>query len=369
MSSSDVEIVEDTFGVLPDKKFPEDKSRAQIIRRFTITNKSGTSVQIINYGATITSLKVPDRNGVVEDVVLGYEDIAGYLGAYGRNPYFGATIGRVANRTAKGKFSLGGKEYNLSINNGENHLHGGTNGFDKKLWEPNVEGKRITFSYVSRDGEEGYPGEVLAQVTFELTPDDQLLLDFQATTTKPTPINMTNHSYFNLSGHKNADKKLKGHHVLLNASHFTPVDESLIVTGEIKSVDGSLFNLQSNKNLHDLLSQFPEGPNGYDNNFCVNRNKGESIRLAGRVQDSASGRVLEVYTDQPGVQFYTSNFLPDKEPIPGKGGAKYFKHGAFCLETQNYPNAVNVDQFPDPVVNPGAVYTHKLYYRFFTASN
>jgi len=363
MSSKDIEIVEDTFGVLPDEEFPEDKNKAQIIRRFTLSNKSGTSVQIITYGAAITSLKVADKNGVVEDVVLGFEDIAGYFGAYGRNPYFGATVGRVANRTAKGKFTLGNKEYSLSINNGENHLHGGTKGFDKKLWESHVEGKRITFSYVSRDGEEGYPGEVLAQVTYELTPDNQLLLDFQATTTKPTPINMTNHSYFNLSGHKNADKQLKGHHVLLNASHFTPVDDTLIVSGEIKPVEGTIYDLRKNKNLHELLKQFP----GFDNNFCLDRNKGEAVSLAARVQDSGSGRVLEVYTDQPGIQFYTSNFLPDKDPLPGKEGAKYFKQGAFCLETQNYPNAINVDHFPDPVINPGAVYSHKLYYRFYNA--
>lgn len=359
-------VVEDTFGCLPDEQFPNDKSKARIIRRFTLSNKSGISVQVITYGATITSLKVPDKNGRIDDIVLGFEDISGYLGAHGRNPYFGATVGRVANRTAKGHFTLGNKEYKLSINNGENHLHGGTNGFDKKMWESHVEGKRVTFSYVSRDGEEGYPGEVLAQVTYELTPDNQLLIEYQATTTKPTPINMTNHSYFNLSGHQNADKQLKGHHILLNADNFTPVDETLIVTGEIKAVEGTVYDLRRNKNLYDVLQQFP----GFDNNFCVNdRNEGETVRLAGRVQHAESGRVLEVYTDQPGVQFYTSNFLPDKDPLPGKDGAKYFKQGAFCLETQNYPNAINVAEFPDPVIKPGAVYRHKLHYRFYTTAN
>ncbi|CAG7833867.1 unnamed protein product [Allacma fusca] len=357
---AEVEIMEDTFGFIVDPNNPDSK---EIIRRFTLTNKSGTSAQIITYGATLTSLKVRDKNGQLDDIVLGFDDINGYLGKLGRNPYFGATIGRTANRTAKAQFLLGNQTYVLNANNGPNHLHGGNVGFDKRLWESHVEGKRVTFSYVSRDGEEGYPGEVLANVTYELTSDNQLVVQFQATSTKPTPINLTNHSYFNLSGNQFADRQLRAHHVLLNADHYTPVDDTLIPTGEIVSVEGTVYDLRTNKNLHDLLQQFP----GYDNNFCLNRNAGEQFRLAARVQEQNCGRVLEVYTDQPGVQFYTSNFLPDKDPLPGKQGAKYFKHGAFCLETQNYPNAINQANFPDPVIKPGAVYTHKVVYRFFTA--
>ncbi|CAL8139080.1 unnamed protein product [Orchesella dallaii] len=358
-------ITEDTFGTIQDP----NTNKSETVRRFTLENGNGVIVQIINYGATITSLKVPSRDGQLSDIVLGFDNISGYLG---QQPYFGATIGRVANRIGKGRFSVDGQDYQAPVNNGENSLHGGVKGFDKKLWEAKIlQGNQLVFSLLSQDGDQGYPGDLIAQVTYELTADSQLKFDYQAVSTKSTPIVLTNHSYFNLSGHENADKKLEGHFVQLNCDNYTPLDGGLVTTGEIRPVEGSVYDLKSSTDLAGLLKQFPKGPNGYDNNFCVNRNQGESVRLAGRVQDKKSGRVLEVHTDQPGVQFYTANFLPDpeeqgKEPINGKGGAKYWKHGAFCLETQNYPNAVNHKHFPNAILKPGEVYRHAVIYKLFT---
>jgi len=358
-------ITEDTFGTFDDL---DQQGNKQLVRRFTLENGTGMKVQILNYGATITSLVVPDSNGKPVDVVLGFEDFAGYLGAYGKNPYFGAAIGRVANRIAKARFTIGKQEYQLEANNGENTLHGGLKGFDKRIWESHVEGNKLTFSYVSRDGEGGYPGEVLAQVTYELTPANELKVNYQATTTKPTPINLTNHSYFNLSGHEKSVDKLKGHFVQLNADKYTPVNASLIPTGELKPVEGSALDFRTAKNLADLLASFPAGPNGYDGNFCVNQKPGQELNLAASVRSDVTNISLAVYTDQPGIQFYTSNFLPDtannEKPLPGKGGAQYYKHGAICLETQNYPDAINQAKFPNAVVNPGEIYKHTTVFQF-----
>ncbi len=340
-----IKVSQDTFGTIENP----DTKKVDTVKRYTLENENGISIQIIEYGATITSLKVPSRDGKLSDIVLGYDDVSGYRSP--TNKYFGACIGRVANRIGKGRFTIDGQEYQVPINNGPNSLHGGFYGFDKKMWQSKViheegSGPKLVFSLLSPDGDYGYPGDLLSQVTYQLTPDNQLRYDFQAMTTKTTPIALTNHSYFNLSGHENADKKLKGHFIQLNADNYTPLDENLVTKGQISPVSGTVYDLRKQTDLGDILSKFPAGPNGYDNNFCLNPSATSCpIRLAARVQDVASGRVLEVHTDQPGVQFYTGNFLPDadekKEPIVGKGGAKYWKHGGFCMETQNYPNAVN----------------------------
>lgn len=340
-----IKVTKDTFGTTEN---PSTKKQ-QTVLRFTLENEKGLSVQIIDYGATITSIKFPGKDGKVSDIVLGFDDISGYKGK--SNPYFGSTIGRVANRIGKGKFTVDGKEYQLPINNGPNSLHGGIIGFDKKIWdakliENEAELPKLVFSLLSPDGDEGYPGDLLAQVTYQLTPDNQLIFKYQAMTTKTTPLVMTNHSYFNLAGHENADKKLEQHFVQVNADLYTPLDENKVTIGEIAPVKGTVYDLRENKNLAELLASFPPGPNGYDINFCLNKKvPPETVRLAARVHHKESGRILEVHTDQPGVQFYTANFHPEHGskdgPILGKAGGKYWKHGSFCLETQNYPNAVN----------------------------
>jgi len=359
-------VTEDSFGSYDDVDQPGKK---QVVRRFTLENDAGMKVQVLNYGATLFSIIVPDSTGKPVDVVLGFADIAGYLG--GRNPYFGAAIGRVANRIEKGKFKLGNQEYTLEINNGENTLHGGLKGFDKRIWETRVEGSKLVLNYTSADGEGGYPGAVQVEITYELTPANELKTDYKATTTKPTPIVLTNHSYFNLSGHTKSVEKLKGHFIQINADHYTPVNDSLIPTGEIKSVTGSAFDFRTTKDLGELLAAFPAGPNGYDVNFCVNQAPGQELNQAATVKSEDSKISLTVLTNQPGIQFYTGNFLPDpvanEEPLPGKNSAKYYKHGAFCLETQTYPNAVNQANFPNAVLNPGETYNHTTVFKFGTS--
>ncbi|CAB3386103.1 Hypothetical predicted protein [Cloeon dipterum] len=277
------------------------------------------------------------------------------------NPYFGAIVGRVANRIGKAQFTVKNETYHVSKNNGENHLHGGFKGFDKKMWEANVEGTKVTFSYVSKDGEEGYPGSVLVAATYSLSDANELLLEMTATTTKPTPVNLTNHAYFNLAGHDKGWSALSEHKVHVNASFYTPgVD--LLPTGEIKPVAGTIFDLTTTKQLKDVLSWTPD--DGYDTNFCVNTTKPPTMVLAARVYHPQSGRQLEIYSDQPGIQFYTSNSLPTENILQGKGGCYYTKHGAFCLETQNYPDAVNQPNFPKSVLLPGETYKHNVKYLF-----
>jgi len=352
-----VEIIEDLFGDVNNEP----------VRRFTMKNSLGMEVQVISYGGAITSLKLPDKNGVIDDIVLGFDDIYGYLGLTQENPYFGASIGRLANRVGKGQFSLNGERIQLSLNDGQNHLHGGFFGFDKRLWSSYVEGSRLTLSYVSQDGEEGYPGTVLANITFELmATSNELHINYQATTSKPTAVGLTNHTYFNLSGHQNADQELRGHFIEINADDYTPVDDGLITTGEILPVAETAFDFRSSKNLYELLLEF-QGPNGYDHNFCIRENPEDTLRLSARVEQISNGRVMEVYSNQPGVQFYSGNFLPDLEsndPVNGKSGAKYWRHGALALETQNYPNAVNHANFPSPILNPGGIYQHQQVYKF-----
>jgi len=370
-----VKITEDEFGVtkLPSSTEPE------IVKRFTFTNGNGLTAQVITYGATITSLKIPDRNGNFEDIALGFDGMNGYLAA--NNPYFGATIGRVCNRTGQGKFTLNGKAYQLGVNRPPNHLHGGTIGFDKFNWTAIINGNKVVLSHVNNDGFEGYPGTVLATVTYELTEDNEFRVSFTATTSKPTPINLTNHSYYNLAGHGAGYQELYNHFVALNADSYTVTDAQSVSTGEIQAVAGTPYDLRIRQNLGTALVNLPKS--GFDNNYCITKGTNQQLTFVARVVHEKSGRSMEIYSDQPGVQFYTSNFMPDpenniypkgkvqdatslnaNEPIHGKGGVLYRKHAGFALETQKYPDSINHTNFPNVVVLPGEVYRHDLFYRF-----
>jgi aldose 1-epimerase len=303
---------------------------------------------------------VPDRDGKTADVVLGFDDLKGYLAGH---PYFGATVGRVANRVAGGKFSLGGKDYTLAVNNGPNSLHGGTKGFDKVVWAAKPierpDGPAVEFSYTSRDGEEGYPGTLAVVVTYTLTDDNALKIEYKATTDKPTPVNLTNHSYFNLAGP--ASGTILGHELMLAADKYTPGDATMIPTGEIAPVTGTPLDFTAMTPIGARISQIPGEPGGYDHNFVIKAD-GKSPALAARVHEPKTGRVMEVFTTEPGVQLYTSNFLDGT--LKGKGGVVYKKNQAFCLETQHYPDSVHHANFPSTILEPGKTYTQTTIYKF-----
>jgi aldose 1-epimerase len=362
------------FGVSASKAAPQGgaESRAHVekavfgqipggaaIESYTLTNAQGASAKLITYGATLTELHVPDRQGNMGDVVLGFADLQGYLG---QHPYFGGTIGRYANRIAKGKFTLDGKEYQLAINNAPNSLHGGQIGFNRRVWtaEP-VEAKSgaaIRFRYLSKDGEENYPGNVNVSVTYTLTDTNELKIEYAATTDKDTVINLTNHSYFNLAGAGSGD--ILKHVLYLNADRYTPVDSTLIPTGEINSVEGTPLDFRKPTEIGARIGQIPE-IGGYDHNFALNGTAG-TLRLAAGVTEPSSGRQMEVWTTEPGIQFYTSIHLDGS--IKGIGGA-YQKFGALCLETQHYPDSPNRPNFPSTVLKPGARFHSQTIYKFF----
>ncbi|XP_068143080.1 galactose mutarotase [Drosophila tropicalis] len=341
--------------------------QTESITRFTLSNDFGMSVQIITLGATITSIKYPDVNGDIDDVTLGFDDLAGYQST--RNPYFGATVGRVCNRVANGRFILDGKVIEVSKNRDNKfQLHGGFVGFDKAHWEvEKVFQDGFTLKHINPDGHEGYPGQVTALATFRLAEDNCLYVRFQAETTKPTPINLTNHTYFNLAGHKSGARGLYEHTVEINAYGITETDTDSIPTGVITPLEGSPYNLQVAANLGDRLALIHPAL-GFDDNYCVKFEAPQPYNLVARVSHPTKGRWLEVVSNQPGVQFYTSNFMPDVErgevPIPGKDNAAYAKHGAFCLETQKYPDSVNHSNFPNTIVRPGEQYNHEIIYKF-----
>jgi aldose 1-epimerase len=314
----------------------------------------------MTYGAIITEIHTPDRNGKSADIVLGFDNLDQYVKGH---PYFGAIAGRVANRIAKGKFALDGKEYTVAVNNGPNHLHGGLKGFDKKLWqaEPleSADGAALRLTCTSPDGEEGYPGNLKVAVLYTLTEKNELKIEYTATTDKPTPINLTNHSYFNLAGSGN----VLGHELMLNCDHFTPTDATLIPTGEIASVKGTGLDFTAPKALGKDIKEFEALAKGYDHNFVINGG-GRSLRLAARVRDPKSGRIMECYTDQPGVQLYTGNHLDGT--LKGVGGVTYGQHSGFCLETQHYPDSINKPGFPSAVLRPGQTYKTTTTYKFST---
>jgi aldose 1-epimerase len=333
---------------------------------YTLTNAAGMEVKITNYGGTIESIKVPDRDKNYADVVLGFDSLEGYTQPKNTS-YFGALIGRYGNRIAKGTFQLDGKLYHIPINDGPNTLHGGIHGFNSKLWDATTketpEGPSLTLHYLSKDGEEGFPGNLNVTVRYTLDKKNGLHLDYSATTDKDTVLNLTNHSYFNLSGAGNGTilKDL----LTLNADNYTPVDSTLIPTGKVESVSGTPFDFRHGTEVGSRINQDNEQlklGHGYDHNFVLNH-KGDLTVVAAKVEDPNSGRVLEVYTDQPGVQFYTSNFLDGA--VTGIGGP-YNLNGALCLETQHYPDSPNHPNFPTTELRPGETFHSTTIFRFKT---
>ena len=349
--------------------------RAQTMEDFdsiqlaTLKNSRGMTVKITNYGATVTSILVPDRNGKSADVALGYNRVEDYMNAVDK-PYFGAIVGRYGNRIAKGKFSIGNETYKLAVNNGENHLHGGVIGFDKVVWtmqaSPARDGEAVKLTYLSKDKDEGYPGNLQITVTYTLTNLNELKVDYLATTDKATPVNLTQHTYFNLKGEGEGD--ILDHELMLNAEAYTPTDAGAIPTGEIAPVKGTPFDFTTAKPIGRDIKQDHEQIRfgmGFDHNFVIKRNAGDkSLVLAARVVEPSSGRVMEVLTTEPGIQFYCGNFLDGR--LKGKAGKLYVQRGGFCLETQHYPDSPNQPKFPSTILEPGAKYETSTVYKFST---
>ena len=334
------------------------------VQIYTLTNSNGLEARIMNYGGIVVSLKAPDRKGAMEDVVLGFDTLAAYVNS--PSPYFGALVGRYGNRIGHARFSLDGVEYKLAANNGENSLHGGTRGFNKAIWSPReLPDGGLELTYLSKDGEEGYPGNLKVIVAYHLTDANELKIEYAATTDKDTVLNLTNHSYFNLKGAGNGD--ILDHRVMLNADRFTPVDAGLIPIGELRPVNGTPFDFRKATAVGARIDQNDEQlklGKGYDHNWVLNKN-GNGPALAARVEEPASGRVLEVLTDQPGVQFYTGNFLDGS--IKGKGGKPYGHRSGLCLETQHFPDSPNKPKFPSTVLKPGQQFHSTTIYRFTTS--
>ena len=332
-------------------------SDGQRVSEFTLANPGGVSVSVLSWGGIVRSINVPDRHGKVADVVLGFDSLPPYEA---RHPYFGTITGRFANRIANGKFTLDGKTYTLATNNGPNHLHGGLKGFDRANWkyktDTGANSVSLVLSHTSPDGDEGYPGAVSAQVTYTLFRDNSLRIDYHATSTKATPINLTNHSYFNLAGHDSGEVLTQTIQIL--ADQMVPVDATLIPTGSLKSVAGTPFDLREPLAIGAKIA---ETGGGYDHTFVLSTAK-RPLHVAARAMDEKSGRFVEVLTTEPGVQFYTGNFLNGSQI--GKGGTPYGKHAGFCLETQHFPDSPNQPSFPSTVLRPGEVFTSTTVMRF-----
>jgi aldose 1-epimerase len=334
------------------------------VEAFTLTNARGVEVRAISYGAIIQSLRTPDRQGQLDDIVLGFDTAAEYSAK--EPPYFGAVVGRYANRIAKGAFALDGRTYQLATNNGPNHLHGGLKGFDKVIWkgEPTADdrGAGVTFTYTSRDGEEGYPGTLDVRVSYTLTADDTLIIDYHATTSAPTIVNLAQHSYFNLAGQGSRD--ILDHEMQIDADRYTPVDEGLIPTGELAAVAGTPFDFRAPTAIGARIGephvQLVRG-RGYDHNFVLTRS-GSELQRAARVVERSTGRTLEVATTEPGLQFYSGNFLDGS--LTGKQGRVYRQRYGFCLETQHFPDSPNQPAFPSTELRPGAEYRSRTVFRF-----
>ncbi len=334
------------FGTMPD---------GRIINSYQLENDKGTIVRIINYGGIITHILTPDKTGKQADIVLGFDNLSDYLAPH---PYFGAIIGRFANRIGKAGFSLDGKAYNLAVNNGPNHLHGGLVGFDKIVWlavkHITTEFVGLKLAYESPDGEESYPGNLMVEVEYILNNQNELVINYSAQTDKKTHINLTNHSYFNLNG---CEKDIYDHVLRIDSDYITEIDETQIPTGNLTSIKNTAFDFKEPKKIgKDIASIEP----GYDHNYVINGNYGH-LRKCARVEDPYSGRSLEVLTTQPGVQLYTTNHEPG---VTGKNGKVYARHSAFCLETQHYPDSPNKQNFPTTVLNPGETFTETTIYRF-----
>lgn len=354
----DDSIVRRPFGTMAD---------GRVVDLYMLSNPNGVRVSVTTYGGIVTALTAPDRHGRFADVVLGFDDFKGYLAGH---PYFGAIIGRYANRIGNGTFTLDGQEHVLARNSGGNHLHGGVAGFDKTLWRarptPSSTGPRLELSRVSPDGDEGYPGRLDVAVTYTLTNDNELRIDSRATTDRPTHVNLTHHSYFNLAGPGGRD--ILDHIMMIDANRFTPVNAGLIPTGEMRDVAGTPMDFRNpvamGENIESDDEQLRFG-RGYDHNWILNR-EDSGVSLAARVHEPSTGRVMEVLTTEPGLQFYTGNFLDGS--LVGKGGTVYRRRCAFCLETQHFPDSPNRPEFPTTVLRPGEVYETTTVYRFRVAS-
>lgn len=339
------------------------------VTAYLLTNTHGVKMEVITYGGIVTQLWVPDREGKLDDIVLGYDNLEAYVAS---NPYFGALIGRVGNRIAHGKFTLNGTDYQLATNDEPGgipaHLHGGVKGFDKVVWDakPSLDGgvASLTLQYLSADGEEGYPGNLQVEVVYTLTNDNAFVCEYRATTDQSTPVNLTNHSYFNLAGAGKGD--ILSHKLMLNADHFTPVNAGLIPTGELAPVEGTPFDFREltaiGERINDSNEQLEFGL-GYDHNWVLNSAE-QGLTLAAKVVEPESGRVMKIYTEEPGVQFYSGNFLDGSNV--GKGGVPYEHRTGFCLETQHYPDSPNQAEFPSIILHPGETYQTQTVHRFST---
>ena len=343
-------ITQKPFGTLDD---------GREVSLFTLSNEHELEVNITNYGGIVTSIRTPDKNGDWDNVVLGFDSLKPYLEG---TPYFGAIIGRYGNRIANGRFELSGTEYTLATNNGDNHLHGGIKGFDKVLWdaEPQPDGS-LKLTYLSEDGEEGYPGNLKVEVVYALSNNNELKIRYRATTDKATPVNLTNHSYFNLSGEP--ENTILDHKLKINAQKYTPVNEDLIPTGELKPVEGTPFDFTS---FHTIGERIGQVPGGYDHNFVLKRStqSEDSLFHAATVRHPESGREMKVFTTEPGLQFYSGNFLDGSLTAPD--GSSMIKHAALCLETQHFPNSPNEPGFPTTILQPGDRYQTSTIYQFTT---
>ncbi len=354
MNTSKEIITKADFGKTPD---------GQAVEIYTLRNSKGAEADIMTYGGIVRKLTMPDKNGKFADVVLGFDDLQGYID---KSPYFGALIGRYGNRIGGARFTLEGKTYTLATNNGPNSLHGGLKGFDKVVWTARpmqtAQGPALILTYASLDGEEGFPGNLLVTATYTLTDDNALKLECTATTDKPTVVNLTHHSYFNLSGQGNGD--ILGHIVQINADQTTPVDAGLIPTGEFKSVAGTPFDFRQpaaiGARINDPDTVLQYGP-GYDHNWVINKPLGQ-LGLQARVEEPTTGRVMEVWSDEPGLQFYAGNFLDGS--IVGKGGVTYQIRTGFCMEPQHYPDSPNKANFPSVVLKPGQTFHNTIIYKF-----
>ncbi|MCI0703482.1 MAG: galactose mutarotase [Planctomycetia bacterium] len=359
---------QEKYGKMPNTKNKAGKTiPGPIVTQYKLINKNGMVVKCIEYGAIITEIHVPDKNGKTADVALGYENLDKYLKGH---PFFGTNAGRCANRIAKGKFTLDGKEYTLATNNDPNHLHGGKEGFDKKYWkgEPSLTttGPSVKFTYTSPDGEEGYPGRLSVTVSYTLTDNNEIVIDFRATTDKTTICNLAHHSYFNLAGHNAGD--IKSHELTIAAKNYTPADETLIPTGKIEPVADTPFNFTKPKAIGQDLEKAGGKPVGYDLNFVLDKGNSARPEFAAKVVEPKSGRVMEVFTTEPGLQLYTGNFL-DGTNI-GKGGVKYAQYNGFCLEAQKFPDSINRPEWKDKsnvILKPGETYKQTTIYKFGVA--
>jgi aldose 1-epimerase len=343
-----MKVTIERFGVMPT---------GEEVQLFSLTNNHGVEVKIISYGGIIVAINVPDRNGEMADIALGHDALEGYVN---RSRYFGALVGRYANRIARGRFHLNGLEYQLATNNGPNHLHGGLRGFDKVVWNAKANDETLRLNYLSRDGEEGYPGNLEATVNYSLTDENELRIEYFATTDKDTIINLTNHSYFNLAGRGT----VLDHEIIIHADAFTPINDTLIPTGEVRAVVGTPMDFNSSSTIGARINIEDEqlrNAGGYDHNFVL-RAGDQKLRQVAEVYEPGTGRALTVSTTQPGMQFYSGNFL--NGTIIGKNGRAYVKHSGFCLETQHFPDSPNHPSFPSTVLRPGEQYHHVTVFRF-----